>query len=53
MYLKLLALCKIFQTRDTVHTQGDYFQVRHLLDKGQILQVISPKIEVFNVMKRV
>ena len=50
-YLQFLAFWKIFQRRDTIDTNGYDLKIGHLFYEWEILELIAPKVKIFNVLK--
>jgi hypothetical protein len=50
-YLKFDTVFKVLESFDVVNTERDYLKIWHFFEKGQVLQIISPKIEIFNSIK--
>lgn len=52
-YLQFVATGEVLQARYAIHTKGHDFEVGHLLDEGQVLQVVAPQVEVLDVVQAV
>jgi len=43
-----VAVLEVLEGLDVVDAQGDYFEVGHFLDQGQVLEVVAPEVQVLD-----
>lgn len=46
-------MCKILQTGYLINAEGDYFKIGHFLNESKIFKLVSPKIQILDVMKAI
>jgi hypothetical protein len=50
-YLEFKAMPEISEAVDFVNTERDDFEIGHFLENGQILELISPQIQVLDTLQ--
>lgn len=49
--MQFIAFCEVLEGADFVDAERDDFEVRHFFNELQVLEVVTPQIEIFDIVE--